>query len=410
MGIHGSLSNFNQGQVISAAGHLNTLQQYITLVHDDVAGVSVPGQASATCYVRHTWNTLAYSLVRNSGTITIKYDNTTVATFASGTTLTGTIDLTSYGFAVNQFYAVTVTGSATIYYLREQNTASYPTLAAFTNGSIPTAAQWQALNTYAAALSDNLDVPLPLNTRLYGEANFNLYYPMVHRGRNLVFGFRATAPYQCGGGGHTRVELWSAGGNLFDQSYGASTSVETVLDLSTLYPALAIGQNYRLNLIVSQSSGCEFEGYFYLFKLYEYPSASDAAPSWTAFAKWVHGDNIWGNSNGGGGQVKMTTIKSNLQALGGIVTGLNYMTPQRADAGANAFLYGIRRRRFLHYKTYTDQSCTVNWMFQGEAQQTTLPESASSFMAADLDSLEGLTVGTHYWIGGTEYALEDSHV
>lgn len=406
-GIYGNLPNFNAGQILSADGHMNALQQYITLVHDDVAGVSVPGQASAACYVRHVWNTLAYSLVRNSGTVTVKYGSTTVLTVAPGDPQSGTVDLSGFGFTVNEFYAVTVTGDATIYYLREQNTTAYPTLAAFTNGSTPTAAQWQALNTYAAALADNLDVPLPLNTRLKGNADFNTQYPMVHRGRNLVFGFKCTAPYQCDApNAGTRVQLWGGGVRLFDRSYTSSTTVEETLDLSTLYPALTIGASYRINLIVSQQS-CEFDGEFWLYKLYEYPSSADAAPGWTPFTKWQHGGWVWGNA---GGPPRVSIIKANLEALGGIVTGLNYMTPQRASAGSNSFLYGIRRRRFLHYKTFTDEPCSVNWMYQGEAQQTTLPTSSTSFLAADLDSLEGLTVGTHYWIGGTKYALEDSHV
>lgn len=409
MSIYGALPNFNAGQRISAEAHLNALQRYVTLVHDDVAGVSVPGQAGAASYIRHTWDTLAYSLVRSSGTVTIKYNSTVVATFTTGTTLTGTVNLASFGFTVNQFYALTVTGFATVYYLREQNTSAYPALASFVNGTTPTTAQWQALNTYAGMLAGNLDVPLPLNTRLYGEAGFNVQLPLVHRGRNLVFNFRTTAPYQCSSGsGTVRVQLVAGGISLFDHNYGANT-VDTVLDLSTLYPGLAIGASYRINLIVSQTS-CEFQGNFWLYKLYEYPAAADAAPGWTAFSKWAHGDYVWGNSNGAGGTVKVSTIKTNLEALGSIVTGLNYPTPQRASAGGNSFLYGIRRRRFLHYKTFSGEPCSINWDYQGEAQQTTLPESATSFMAADLDSLEGLTVGTHYWIGGTEYAMEDSHV
>ena len=410
MPLYGALPNFNAQQRISAEGHLNAIQRYITLLHDDVAGVSVPGMSSAESYIRHVWDTLAYSITRNSGTITIKYDSTTIATFTTGTNLSGTIPLSSYGFTVNQFYKITVTGNATVLYLREQNTASYPTLASFANNTTPTAAQWQALNTYSVALTDNMDVPLPLNTRLSGEANFNVHLPMIHRGRNLVFAFRVSAPYQCsGGGGHTRVQLVAGGVSLFDTTYSSASTVDTTLNLSSLMPSLAIGASYRINLIVTQTD-CEFDGSFRLYRLYEYPSAEDSAPGWSAFPKWVHGQYIWGNVNGAGGVVRVVNIKNNLESLGPIVTGMVYPAPKRAVADNNAFLYGVRRRRFLHYLTMTGESCSVNWMYQGEAQQITLPTSATSFMVVDLDSLNGLTPGVHYWVGGTAYAMEDSHV
>lgn len=404
--LYGSLPTFNAGQVLSASVHLGALQRFLTLAHDDVAGVSTPALGSKTDVIRHQWNLLEYSLTRNAGTITIKYNSTTVKTITSGGAQTGTADLSSFAFAVDAFYDLTVTGDCTVFWLREKQTTSYPALASFANDSTPTAEQWQALAEYADLIGASLDVPQPTSTRLYHNDSSSLYayHALIHRGRWLKLNFRATPPHTCQDPRFIRVEILAGATHVFDQNYTADTTISTDIDLSAA--GITLGQSYILTLIVSQTASCENDGTFWLYAMYEYPDASDGVAGWVTFKEWTHDNWVWGSDNPVHNAKKIQTIKANLQTLAAAIAEVAYATPERVYQ----FLFGVRRRRFLHYKTYTGESCTINWMYRGEAQQATLPESSTTYMAADLDSLEGLFPGTAYWIGGTKYALEDSHV
>ena len=423
--LYGALPAFADGQVLSASAHLNALQRFITLAHDDISGISAAVSGSAMAAIRHQWNTLQYRLIRRAGTVTIKYGATTVKTFSTGPTnveITGTADLTSFAFTVNNFYELTVEGDCTTIFLREIHTSAWTTLASFASETVPTAAQWQALSDLAGEIAAVLDVPQALAERAREDvllAHHDPYlwkYSLVHRGRYLHWDFKAQDSYyesdcpEPHDPHYVRIRLLANGVQVYNAEWNRFYWRRSGdVDLTTFPSAgLVIGESYTLTLEVSYAEACDAQdaGQFEAWALYEYPDDADGIAAWTPFKEWSHGNFVWGSTNPIANAKRIKIIKDDLEAMATTIEEVCYASPKLSRDR----LLGVRRRRFLFYKTADDKSCTINWSYRGEDQQVTLPESSTAFLGVDLDGLEGLYPSTPYWIGeGALYAIEDSH-
>jgi hypothetical protein len=159
--VYGAVPTFTHGQVLSASGHLNALQDYVQAVHDDFLGLAVPCLAPVDVpraswtrpylgILRHKYDTLDYKFQVNSGTLTLMLNGIALTPARGvGTWSAASVDLDALNLTVDQFYEITLSGSGrgTVYLMRETNPRSALALASFDDGTIPTAAEWTALST-----------------------------------------------------------------------------------------------------------------------------------------------------------------------------------------------------------------------------------------------------------------------
>jgi hypothetical protein len=148
-------------------------------------------------------------------------------------------------------------------------------------------------------------------------------------------------------------------------------------------------------------------------------SACDEAQA-TGYANataWAHGLYVYGSTS----DPNVQQTVDNLGALDDVVNPVNWVCPLRneGEASTNAFLFGVRHRRWLHYvsNSYVDtdtgetviEDGVLAYNLRGAETTVTLPASVTFgvWMAADLDSIDGLWPGTPYHIGGVSYAVED---
>ena len=421
--LYGNLPTFTQGQVLSASAHMNTLNRYIGSVRDDCFGASIPFIGRGLNMIRHHWDTLAWYIeAAEAGTLT--YDGNVVASWAGAGTETGTADISALGLVVGAFYEVNVTGDgAKVYQIYETTTPSYPSLATFNDGTTPTAAEWQELSDYADELGDMLSHPYALSTRWRQRGAVTLAAGCLHRARYLYVESRITAPdlhnseatltvvYDPGGAGETVLGAWTTAGGL---------AIEEYLDLETLVPALAFGDIYNLELQYTDAGGVGPPD-FVLYAVYETPctaSACDEAQA-TGYANptaWAHGQYVYGSTS----DPNVQQTVDNLEALDDVVQPVNWACPLRneGEGASNAFLFGVRHRRWLHYMSnaYIDEDGetviedgVLAYNLRGTETTVNLPASPVSgdWLAADLDRVDGLWPGTPYHSGGVSYAIED---
>lgn len=417
--LYGNLPTFTAGQVLSASAHLNTVNRYIGSVRDDCFGTSIPYIGNTTNIIRHRWNTLTYYVIAN-GAGAIIYNGSTVASWASSGTKSGTADLSALGLTVGNFYSITVTGTnPLIYQLYETTTPSYPSLATFADGTTPTAAQWQDLADYAEELGDMLNHPYSLSTRWRGRSATTLACGVTHKARYLFIDALIIASDD---GPHTSASLqfmydplgpaqqiintWSTTNRLRLRAY---------IDMTTEVPALSFTDVYNFSLHWSGDGLPDF----WLYAVYETPcnASSCSHAQATGYANptmWEHGDYVYGSTS----DPKVQQITANLAALDDAVTPHNWACPLRYE-GDNAFLFGVRHRRWLHYMSasYVDddtgdtvqETPVLAYNLRGaETTVSLIPSSTEGqWMAADLDSVEGLWPGVSYHIGAARYAIED---
>lgn len=439
---------FTAGQVLSATFHVNGLQRYVHGVRDTFFGYQMPIPGCAFVdrpfngAFRHKINSLDYDITLGGGTFPwrLYVNNSVRATFNSAGDYSGTLDLTALGLTVNEFYEVSIkdgTGALRVNKLCQSQAAiAGPLLASFADGTTPSAAEWQALSTYAVALEDRLLVPqatfpvvrarpadpgaLQLETKFAGT--------MIHRCRYLAYSFYQVAPYYDGdddgdpwvstfiginGTGilHRRTgRPTTAGPGLdFDQSVD-NGEWSGLVDLDTYPGTLTPGEEYVLTVTSQGSTTEDVVVSLRLDYLYEAPAPVETLPGWTNFETWQHGDYAWGNANPGPGTRQIVTIKDNLEALGATTTA--YINPVTAEGEASTGavftdLYGVRRHRYLHYRNDAGRNVTLVFDNRGEEQTVGMPDASERWLALDLESVEGLWPGTQYHLREALYAIED---
>lgn len=437
-----SAPTFTDGQILSAALHLNALQRFVQEQHDELLSVQMPvtGIADAdrvwTGAIRHKVNSLDY-VVKVTTTrqhLTLAVNGGTAATLSGVGLKTGTIDLTGLGLAADAFYLVTVTADHDyfeVHLVRERSAASYPALASFADGTTPTAAQWQALSTYADTAQATLGGPSAVGSwdaRSHTPVSEYIWAGTLnHRCRYLAFGFLLRAPYNPADDGGlpyidgyigvngTGVVRRRCGRNEpspsasydFDQTADGEKLWTGLVDLET-YPApggagLAIGEDYLLTFGAYDSTTYDLFTLGRLQYLYETPDpAGEALAGWTAWETWSQGDYVAGSSNSGTPNRKITAIRNNLLALGAAAP--TYYNPAARQMDEYN-LFGCRKRRFLHYRS--SGQTAITWTARGKEQQSGLPEAIDWWLTLDLDSLDGLYRGVGYRMEGVLYAIED---
>lgn len=444
----GVLPTFTAGQVLSASVHLNGMQRYAQGLHDEFLGPQMPFCGYSTehysGFVRHHFNSLQYKVTLHefaNPPFHLRVNAQTVATFnTANTTYTGTASLAGLGLTVDNFYAVEVIGSGGycwVELLREYQAITLPALASFANDTTPTAAQWQALSTYAGALADGLDMPVAAGRVAGGADTAGIEitagkWTINHRCRYLAFKLLLQRPFTIGDDG---LDSWTEAvfeingeevmfrhvgrtrtvpaGVDFEQNPAGTYTFTDTLDLDTYPGGLVQGDDYEIVLKIRDSSSDSYGETSILYYLYESPAASQALAGWSEWRTWEQGNYVWGDSNPVANPKLVKTIKDNLEVVGGLnASALNPVASARNEADTLTFLYGVRRRRWLHYFRIDDDQAQpkILWNFRGSEQSAGLPASdaADRFLALDFDSLEGLYPGTQYKLEDIAYAIEDS--
>jgi hypothetical protein len=451
--VYGSLPAFSHGQVLSAT-HLNAIQSYVQSLRDDFLGVAMPFSAAPggggdwNGILRHKYNLFDYKYVilEGGGFACIEINTPTgwVAVPNSSRHYPGTysasgIDISSLNLVRNAFYEIRlridyeswVAGKVEAYLLRETRAPSYLAMSSFADGIIPTAAHWNALCTYAADIAASAVSPQPLAfmTDRFGEGLGKIWPHMCgtinHRGRYLAFGLHLRRSWSSDeshmrwtefclhiGAGHgagtlvLRRRLGDDTGGYAGETYDfaceqGDTKVFTgLLDLDVYPGDLVMGADYDFWLNVNCASGAGNTADAGLLYLYEVPAANPVLTGWTPFVPWQHGLYVRGNT----GSPQITTIPTNLNVLYAATAYHNY--PSVLDAGFG--LYGIRRWRWLHYRTVNaDETGTLTYTYAGKEKKVSLSDASAQWLALDLDSVQGLYPGIPYTLTGVKYALED---
>ncbi len=431
MSFFGSPPSFAQGQALSATFHLNNLQRYAQGIRDAFCGIQTPfvGNVKTTpedeyeAAIRHKKNSLYYEveIETDNAFATLYIDETLTATFSGNGSYSGTIDMSA--MAENQFYIVSIRdgsgGSVRMNILREYEIASLPTLASFADGTTPTAAQWQALSTYATTLSEVMLPPVAPMPQVIPHLWPPLFSGRIsHRCRYLAYRWYQLKPFD---GTYVSTRIKVNGNTIMHRRNGAATSDPTVdfaqstnadagwsglVDLSVYAGSLAQGEEYVIT-VEEEDDGSYDSGFVRMDYLYESPSSVQTVSGWTSLENWAHGDYAWGSANPGPGTRTIGDIKSNLELIGSLLS--TYLNPASVPYlyGAGKH-FGPRSRRFLHYRNYAGETGKISWTYRGETQTVGLPSAEDDWLALDMDSLEGLWINTLYQLDGMRFAIEDN--
>lgn len=463
MTIYGPLPTFADGQILSAAAHLNSLQRYLQGVHDDFMGTQMPFTGTRwtnditwtytwTGYIRHRYNTLRYIVEILSGgsstTATVKVNDQTVATLSGAGTHNSTASLAALSLTAGQFYSVEVdTGggdcNAIVWLLREEYAPSYPTLASFANGTTPTAVQWQDLSDYAAEVATESLHPYALGPRVQGGPRTGNHPDIYlwagtfsHRARYLAYKIHMVNCYHPSNYPDPGGERWldlrlyyndtlamklriggtsgSADGSEYYEEYNAEPAeghtFEGALDLSTYPGGLAQGNNYQAYAKVTSSTFWDGICRAEIQKLYLLPSTAPVMAGWTTFVDWEHGDYVTGST----GSPQVQDIVDNLGVLAGLTEYANYPAMQAPSYSANdgtdatvKSLFGKRRWRFLHYRNGEEDEPSLVYQLRGQEESVGLDTAKDRWLVLDLDTVENLFPGLDYALTGVDYAMED---
>lgn len=436
---------FVDGQVMSAAFHLNGLQRTIQELRDKFLGYQMPftggyGVDRWTGIIRHRYNTLYYSVQTFPSTplpAYLKINNITVVTI-NGTDA-DTVSLASLSLTEGEFYTVELVGSnVSVRMLYETYTPTLPTLVSFAADTVPTAAEWQDLSDYADALADLMDAPQPTGLCNNGPVTWapgkTVYLGTFdHRCRYLAYHVWLQRPYNTAddGGrpwieGYLRIDgtdVWmrrvhdnratsDPGGVDFGQDNAVDMHYVGLLDLDTYPGTLNVGDTYELTLYVETNTNIDTMKDARLWWAYEAPAGDEAIAGWTDFAVWNPGNYVWGDSNPYTPARNVATIKDNMELLGSLAVYRNYPSRERNVLDQ---LYGVRRKRFLHYRNDEEDSPSIAWTFNDDGeddddeQESGLPSAKDQWLALDLESLERFYPGTRYKLTGVKYAIEDDY-
>ena len=491
--IYGAAPNFSDGQILSASGHLNPLQAYVQALRDDFAGVAMPFSSDfyarvCTFVIRHKHDYLAYRYVIFSGGLAASVQINVGGTWQTvpGSTHTGAgtydsagTDISGLGMVVDEFYEIKVEigyetaaqGRLTVVSMYERPTLyGLAALSPFYDSQVPTAAQWQALSTRAQVLGSYIYAPQPLGQRTW-DASSNedgrawlaqVLGTLNHRGRYLAYSFQALRsdnrlddPESPDNGDHwtdcgikinsisvlrRRTGGASAPGSAAPgEDYLFTDAREQtytgVLDLNTYPGDLTIGTNYLWEFVTDSVGGDSGGGPGLggsnanagLHYLYEIPDEVASLPGWTNFTAWTHGLYVRGDS----GTPQVQTLIANLNLLASNLNTQNWASVMDRGVGPAWGLYGIRRWRFLHYRTdprdnrsnaddenpydplpgQNERQITADpvliYMHKGEEKRVSLTDAYQQWQVVDFESSEGLAPGVPYKLENVKYAIED---
>jgi hypothetical protein len=450
-----------------------------------------PGYASSiTSYhfgLRHKFNYLSYSYTVTSGygEHRIRIKDGVVDVLVPGSahsglgTFTGTdVDISSLGLTPNAFYDISVeqdyetwvAGALYVTLLCETQGATgvppFTALPTFSDLMVPTAGQ--ALSTRATGLGAQTCAPQPTGQCTWdsdGQARLGPHRKVRgtfnHRARYLAYFFTAMRSDNRDGplpsGLHWTDGILKINGvSVLRRRVGGANAPGTaavgedylfvdardqqfsgVLDLN-IYPGnLVLGTDYTWEFTYDARGG----GYrnpgdlaeggsnatLGLHYLFEYTDSSDALAGWTAFVAWAHGLNVLGNS----GSPQVQTLVANLNLLNTVTNYHNYASVMDRGVGPGNGLYGIRRWRYLHYRTdpqagkshATDDEPydplppvgtrtiasepVLIYTYKTKEKRVTLTDAYYKWYALDLESVEGLLPGVPYKLENVKYAIED---
>jgi hypothetical protein len=448
-----------------------------------------PGETSITSYhfgLRHKFEYLSYSYTVTSGwgehriRITDGVVNVLVpnSTQRGPGVWTGTdVDISSLGLTPDAFYDISieqdyetwVAGALYVTLLCETQGATgvppFTALPTFSDLMVPTAAQWQALSTRATGLGAQTCAPQPTGQCTWdsdGTARLGPHRKVRgtfnHRSRYLAYFFTAmrsdnrdenflhwtdgivkingVAVLRRRVGGANAPGTAAVGEDyLFVDARGYAFS--GVLDLNTYPGNLVLGTDYTWEFTYDARGGGYqnpgdlavggSNGTIGLHYLFEYTDNSDALAGWTAFVAWTHGLNVLGNS----GSPQVQTLVGNLNLLNTVTNYHNYASVMDRGVGPGNGLYGLRRWRYLYYRTDPQAKLSeasaeghydplppagtrtiasepvLIYTYKGKEKRVTLTDAYYKWYALDLDSVEGLLPGVPYKLENVKYAIED---
>jgi hypothetical protein len=398
---------FSNGQVFSAGAHGNALCQCIQDLHDSVLSsfheAFGGGKSAVRAYtgaIRHRYNLLDWKYTIVSGTVYLAYTSAaSVKTTITGTsntgagTYSGQTDLTSLGFVDGDFYTVTIEGGGEYYLelLREARAPSYPTLTTFADGTVPTAAQWQALSDYVTELGHETTYP---------------YVPLVRTPTDTTGSqFIGTMHHQCrylhlevcrGGTISVKVNGNEVGPYTGGSGGGSADNITPDVDLDGIATPPDYGDDYSLEIGTS--------GPGMLFTLYEWPGETEEVASWQTLPSWAHGDYLYGSTTA----QKVQTVVADLGVLAAVAKYQNY--PCGEHWVTEDWRFQMRRHyRYLHFYHETgDSEPKIAYLVGASYKEMTLSTGAAGpWQVFDLDTVERLWPSTFYLIAGCSYVLED---
>jgi len=446
---------FSDGQPLSASAHLNTLAHCIQLLHDDALGWQPPlsnARYGSPWYgaIRHKYNSLEYKIhIEDGGTTHITYNGVEIVTkvWTVDGDFSGTVDLTSLGLTVNSFYFLEMThtgssGHASMVHIWEVMPASIlpfvPTLISFTNETVPTAAEWQALSDYATAMHTILSHPYVPTLRTEKFLNEKGWIGTIeHRCQYLMYEFTLQATTYSESREYGNTARLFANGEVFALFHVQHPFIEDApptvyvenhdiprpgeytfagaLDLSIWLPSLVLGVPYFIELEADSTYNGggvgDYTGgsHVNVDQLCEAPGGIDILTGWQSLPTWEHPDYVYGSTTA----KQIQILKENLELLGSTFVYRNPACTKNRQNWDWRFAFQ-RRHRFLHY--YCDEGADV---IRGDAmpskigyerngtQEATIPDGNHEWMMYDLDSAQGLYPGTNYLVTGARYAIED---
>jgi len=436
MGVWLAPPEFAAGQVASAEAHLNGLARTTQVLHDVWTGYSAPcrgnlPQANWYGWLRHRWNVLYY-LIRcwGGGTANVYYAGTWLASVSGDGTYSRYLAVPG-GLTVGQFYPLAVTGSSfDVIFLGEVGTDVAYSLAPFTDGTTPTAAQWQTLSNVANELHDRQYLPIPGFPVTPMAVNaLDCTAQVRHHCRYLHYEIKVQQPYNDEAGARwSQTKLYVNGVHLLTcrvDKFGApppaaqppvidwwqnpsgsgTHEFSGELDLDTLLPGLPYGQWYTVQVYGETSTFWDGEKKWQTRLLWEVPAAAPSISGWQPLSTFGHGDPVRGDSAG----ARVKPLRDNLLLLQGLTT--QYLPAARDEMVTETRSRGHwRKYRWLWYTNV--EGATPKLLYDAEsAEEVSLPNAyvngVQTWQAFDLDTAHGLYPGMRYWLGGVQCSIED---
>jgi hypothetical protein len=455
---------FYAGQVMSASAHLNRLARCINYLYGITGVAAAPLSAfelvgyHRNSYifwegeVRHKSDTLSVSFVTNgqSFRLRIRIDEVLVSTgadtmYAAGSIHTVDVDISGAGLAADQFYHLKVEAydepvggdHCEACYILAIDVAEtldisgvLPTLAAFDDGDVPTAAEWQGLSDYADALHSTAIAPVVPIPSLWGKSVFvdglgdpvltDLFHGgSIHYARYLLYQVQrrtSRTTYDI----HVRINGLTQA--TIDDATMPRTASESELgptgywvytgsiDLEAL--GLTIGELYEIAV-----EGNEGEDPYELYAngildyLYESATPVGLSGGWVTPPTWEAHDYVTGDS----GAKPVQQLRDDLISLGTNIAFRNRGTHIRYGKaidshGTTIFSSGywfIHAHQWLHYNV-EDSSATLVYFFNGwKSVPLSADDPDGTWVSFDLSAQEGLIPGMIYLVRGVNYAIED---
>lgn len=454
---------FNGGDIFSASSHGNALADAVNTLlslyhtHDllwpsnswstRTWGKSVTGEWYLIWIgqIRHQTDTLEYGVEVTSDSVMdceVKIsvgDLQTSFIVAGGgatTTQTGTIDVSS--LQIGEFYEVRVearslsggtpnwyrgTNDVRPIYIRETNAQTYATLHRFYSGDTPSASDWQLLSMEAAQVYDQLMAPR--NTfagysRHVVQSTATVWVgTMRHMNRYLYYDIRMRPSYNSGDlyahiyvNSNLVLTLHVTDSDRFRKPEPQEpdgekdwTRFEGAIDLDPY--GLIFGSEYKVEVTSTHvsSDGDDFSETRVLL-LYEQQASLPSLSGWSTMPIFSRGDTIDGAGS-------MKAIRDNIEWLTNNVVYCNNATMRRVDANVLIMppLWMVRYHRWLHYRWEPDDPDSdpppeLGYTYQSKWQTVNIPSEPNKWLSVDLDSINGLFIGSRYRIANVAYALE----